>query len=511
MQIKKYIQPTAMLFVICMVAAFSCDTLDTPLENQEPEEQIDYTNSSDMILLLHGAYGELNFLQWETFPTTGVRGDDVNSAGDQDVLIETDAYNYDRNFWIYNSTWLNYYNDIFLFNGFISSFQLYKDNGADAALCDQYISEVKVMKAFELLQLTKIWGSAFVTDISMPSELPSEPLSSFDEAMQQISDMMDEAIPNLPAVRPNQRTDIEGGITRYTALAVKAMANLELKNYQIAAEASGEIIESGLFTLYEDYYNLFKIPGKLSDESLLELQYSDFGTGSGTNVRYTWQFFGPQNAAWTPAVDGVEGGWGFWEPTTKYIKFMLDRGEEERLVTSVIFTPDGIAEIESDPDYSSLPEYIGTTTQDGDEFGNSETYNFLSGKHYTPSAQLTPGRTLYGENNNFRIIRYSEILLIYAEAIVSGATPTTSYSADDAVNEVRGRVGMPVVSGVGLDEVLDEKFAELGMEWGIRFYDLVRHERTSELNVGDVTYEPSDRFLPYPLEQLSLLPQLSEE
>lgn len=511
MQTNKYFKYATMLLFSCMVVV-SCEFLDEPLENEQAEEQIDYTNTGDMIQLLYGAYGELNYLQWETFPTTGVRGDDVNAAGDQEPLIQTDLFNYDRNFWLYNDSWLNYYNDVFLYNGFIKSFQLYKDNGADATLTDQYISEVNVMKGFELLQLARNWGSIFVTDLSDPSGLGGEPLSTFDETMQQISDLMDEAIPHLPDLRPNQRTDIEGGITKYTALAVKAMANLELKNYQAVADATGEIINSGLFTLYEDYYNLFKIPGKLSDESLLELQYSDFGTASGTSVKYLWDFFGPPAASWTPAVEGVAGGWGFWEPSTKYIKFMLDRGEEERLVTTVLFTPDGISEIESDPEYATLPAYVSTTTQDGDEFLNSPRYLFLSGKHYTPSTQLTPGRTAYGENNNFRVIRYAEVLLMYAEALVNGASAPIGYNADDAVNEVRARVGMPALSGVGLDEVLDEKFAELGMEWGIRFYDLVRYDRTEELNYGDRTYEPeSDRFLPYPLPQQDLLPQLSED
>jgi hypothetical protein len=99
-----------------------------------------------------------------------------------------------------------------------------------------------------------------------------------------------------------------------------------LKNYQAVADATGEIISSGKFQLMADYYNLFKIPGKLANENLLELQYSDFGQSSGTRTRYLWDFFGP--SSWTPAVAGAGGGWGFWEPSTKYIKFMLDRGEQ---------------------------------------------------------------------------------------------------------------------------------------------------------------------------------------
>ena len=40
-----------------------------------------------------------------------------------------------------------------------------------------------------------------------------------------------------------------------------------------------DIIGSKKFKLYDDYYNLFKIPGKVCDESLFECQCTDFGLG----------------------------------------------------------------------------------------------------------------------------------------------------------------------------------------------------------------------------------------
>ncbi len=506
----KYYNRINKWLILTLLLAFvvSCDgLLDEPLQNEAIAEQTDYTKSENMILMLYGAYAEFNDLQWETFPVIAVRGDDVNAAGDQFPLIETDEFRYDRNFWMYNSGWLNLYSDVLRFHGAMEEIERYKEAGANPTEADQYIAEVKVMRAFEMLQLARLWGNILIPQSSQPGDLFEVPVSDFNTVMQHLSDEMDQAMTLLPSVRPNQRTDIPGGITRYTALAIKAMANLELKNYQAVADATEEIISSGLFSLEIDFYQLFKIPGKLSDENLLELQYSDFGTSSGTRTRYLWNFFGP--ASWTPAVAGAGGGWGFFEPSVKYIKFMLDRGEQSRLVTSVLFTPDGIAEIQSDPNYASLPAYVSNVTPDGDVFNNHPRYLFLSGKHYLPSVQLTPGRTDYGENSNFTCIRYAEVLLMHAEALVNGATGSVM-TADNAVNTVRARAGLSALGGVTLDEVMDEKYAELGMEWGIRFYDLVRHDRTSELNYDGRTYsEAEDRFLPYPLEQQEILPQLN--
>ncbi len=495
------------LVLIPVLAMVSCgDILDEPLQNEAIAEETDYSKSENMILMLYGAYAEFNVLQWETFPIISVRGDDVNAAGDQFPLQETDEFRYDRNFWMYNSSWLNLYSDILRFHGAMEEIDRYKEAGANASEADQYKAEIMVLRGFEMLQLVRLWGSIIIPESSQPGDLFDLPLADFNTVLTHISDQMDLAVPFLPSARPNQRTDVTGGVTRYTALAVKAMANLELKNYQEVADATGEIINDGLYELEPDYYQLFKIPGKLNNENMLEFQYSDFGTSSGTRTRYLWNFFGPSD--WTPAVAGAGGGWGFYEPTLKYIKFMLDRGEQTRIETSVLFTPEGIAEIQSDPSYATLPAFVTNSSQDGDVFNDHPRYNFLSGKHYTPSTQLTPGRTTYGENNNFTCIRYAEILLIHAEALVNGASSNV-ISSDDAVNQVRSRAGLADLSAVTLDNVLDEKYAELAMEWGNRFYDLVRHDRSDELNHEGRTYNAStDRFLPYPLEQQNILPQL---
>jgi starch-binding outer membrane protein, SusD/RagB family len=195
---------------------------------------------------------------------------------------------------------------------------------------------------------------------------------------------------------------------------------------------------------------------------------------------------------------------------------MLDRNETVRLETSVLFTNEGINIIKSDPAYATLPAWISNTTRDGDKIGKLDTNpnpraKFSSGKHYLPSNQLTPGRVDYGTNQNFICIRYAEILLMHAEALTQGATSTVM-SADQAVNAVRSRAGFTApVSGVTLDDVLDEKFAELAMEWGTRFYDVVRHNKISELNYEGRTYvEAEDRYVPYPLSQLDVLPQLRD-
>jgi hypothetical protein len=75
---------------------------------------------------------------------------------------------------------------------------------------------------------------------------------------------------------------------------------------------------------------------------------------------------------------------------------------------------------------------------------------------------------------------------------------------------VRARAGLTNLSGVTTQDVLDEKFAELAMEWGTRFYDMVRTENTSALSYGGRTFTMDKAYLPFPADQVAELPQLEE-
>lgn len=496
-------------FILVALLFFTAcnDKLDELPENRSFTEETDYTNSTDMILPLIGAYAEFQSRGWEEFPLISVRGDDVNAGGlgDQQDFAEADKFNYNKDYWMYNSLWQNYYGDIIKLHAAIEQIQLYKENGGDETLANQYIAEVKTLRAFLLFQLSRVWGNIFITTSSDPSDLLVANVASKDEVMQHISNQMDEAIAILPDMRPNQRTDIRGGVTKYTALAIKALANLELKNYQGVADATSKIINAGKFNLEPDFYELFKLDGKLNNENLLEFQYSDFGQGAGSTKSYLFAFFGPQG--WTPSVAGANSGWGFYEPSLKYIKFMLSRGETVRLETSVLFTNRGIDAIKADPAYATLPTWISNTTRDGDRINDYARALFASGKHYLPSNQLTPGRKDYGTNKNFTCIRYAEILLMHAEALTQGATGT-GMTADQAVNEVRLRAGLNSLSGVTTTQVMNEKFAELAMEWGTRYYDMIRLGLYTELSYDGRTFTEDKKYLPYPQAQVDKLPIL---
>lgn len=496
------------ILLLCLIFGFGAMSCSDKLEEREGQldtGDFDYTDASNMDQAVIGAYHEFATRGWEEPLLLGVRGDDVNAGGlgDQQPYADIDLFNYDKDYWMINSLWSVHYNDIINMNSAISQVLQFKEfaNEEEAARADQYIAEISVLRAYLHLNLARTWENIFIITSNQPDEELKQGVSSKAEVMQFISDEMDAAIALLPDARPNERTDIRGGVTKYTAYAIKALAHQEIENYQEVANAAGAIISSGKFSLYEDFYQLFKKPGELSNESLLELQFSDYGSETGNALYHLYAPFGPQN--WTPARENASAGWGFYEPSNKFIKFMIDRGEEVRLQTSVLFTDRGIQELEDEG--VVFPNFVSNTTPSGDVINDFARAKFSSGKHYLPSVQLTDERNNYGAGKNFIVIRYAEILLMYAEALKLGAN-ATSISADEAVNLVRSRAGMPALNGVTHQQVLDEKFAELAMEWGIRYYDMVRNDKLDELSYDGRSFSAGERYLPYPQAQLDALP-----
>ncbi len=86
---------------------------------------------------------------------------------------------------------------------------------------------------------------------------------------------------NCERKRPNEMEHF-GAVTAYTAELLAAKVRLEREEWSEAETLTSDIISSGKFSLYADYYELFKIKGKECDGSLFEVQCTDFGQSSAS-------------------------------------------------------------------------------------------------------------------------------------------------------------------------------------------------------------------------------------
>ncbi|MDR1369304.1 MAG: RagB/SusD family nutrient uptake outer membrane protein [Dysgonamonadaceae bacterium] len=246
---------------------------------------------------------------------------------------------------------------------------------------------------------------------------------------------------------------------------------LFMKEWQKAADAYAEVINSGTYRLMEDYGDLFTNQGSDNlPESLFEVQ-SVVGKSSSYIGISRWM---------TPRDVNGWGGWGFCVPTESLVD-EFETGDSRRPET-VMVEGDIIFGI---PYESSWSPYTGFNTKKyvfGPELGTEES------------------------DCNLKVIRYAEVLLGYAEAILNGASEKANITGLQALNQVRKRAGLPDISALSLAAIVHERRVELAME-GFRFFDLVRWGIAKEV-LGANFDTNHDEYMPIPLGETLINPNL---
>ncbi|SHF97972.1 Starch-binding associating with outer membrane [Mariniphaga anaerophila] len=341
----------------------------------------------------------------------------------------------------------------------------------------RYIAEVKFLRGFYYYGLVTVFGGVpVVTTTLSPDEKNSLTRGSIDEVKQQIYNDLQACIdePNMPTSASLPSAEF-GRVTKDIAYAFKARVHMFFDEYAPAKDAAWQVINSGTFGLQDDYQDLFNSyeDGYFSKESVFTIlrEYNPGYTGSSVVPQMN---IGRNNL----------GGWGGDCPTQD----LVDEYEvgDARLIHTVI--------------------------QDGDEFmkndGSIEVHNYTgydnntgyhSRKAYVPH-QRRPDGGLWQIDWTFYLIRYSDVLLTYAEALLE--TGGDKQEVANYINMVRRRAFLTTsrtddwayMRQIVIPEVTEQEFesnykvkasddlkaaikherrVELGME-GLRYYDLMR-------------------------------------
>lgn len=464
----------------------SCDFIDIEPENSVPEKNVDFTQLENMYQPVSGVYAKVRTggMHWVIWPLSIVRDDDVWSGriDDQTPLIDMGNFNYLNTFWGLREMWNQYYGIIRVANAALESLDSYAANiTEDNDMKDYraYCGEVKFLRAYAYYRLVQGFGAVTILRSNEQTDLTRSTVNAVNRYM--LEDLQ-YAIDNAPKLRPNEMAHF-GAVTAYSAEMLAAKIQLNQGNYSEVETLTDNIINSGKFELYTDFYNLFKIPGKVCNESLFESQCTDFGTGSGDMIDAD-QWFVFQG----PANDGNISGWGFIGIYKAFRDWAETRGESVRATTSFLLA--------------------GSTTPSGDVIRpllNPTQTDCWNGKAYTPQDQLTPGRTKYGSNNNIRVFRYADVLLMNAEAKVR-----LNKNGDTPLNLVRERAKMPKLTNATLDDILDERRMEFVCEWGERYNDLVRTGKAATI-LGPNGWTAEKTYYPIPYEHASNVLSLNNE
>lgn len=378
-----------------------------------------------------------------------------------------------------SSDWTAPYQMIFAANRIIEHAP---ETGSTANQIDRYVAEAHFFRAAAYYQLvTKYGGVPILTqtpqDINDP--ILYGPRASREEVMTQIYADLDHAASQLPL--PSQLTPAQyGRITRTAALGLKARAALYegtrakfhgendgTAHLTLAVDAAQAVIELGEHSLFkqgaEPYKALFDYAGEGASEHLWVKLYGYPDTQIATHnmpYQYAVNYAVTRNFLNLYLQDNGEPYVDEPELERSFNDYLI--GRDPRLTQTVLMR--GVQNYQ-------LGAYVPTI--DG----------FRARKWVRNDKESDQPSTL-----DYSLLRYAEVLLIYAEAQFELTGSISDEELNSTINLLRDRVGMPhltndFVSTHGLDmrtELRRERAVELALE-GQRYDDLIRWKEAERL------------------------------
>lgn len=355
----------------------------------------------------------------------------------------------------------------------------------------QIIAEARFLHAYYNFELLKWFGGiplkpdarfALGDELVIPRATEEEVYASIEsDLLLAIPDLAPQA-PQVGRITKGAAQALLGKVYLYHATA----GNGNPAKYAEAAAILDEVIGSNQFSLKQgsDYLNLFEESEENGTESVFEVQYTDvegaaFGCLQCSEGNVAVGFSGPRN------YDGplYTSGFSFNVPTAQ---------------AAVIFEDDDLRKEVTILDMSTFGPDNNATYGAG--YNNTGFFN----RKYIPRkrSDQAAGDLNLTNPNNYRAIRYADVLLMAAEAHNKAGNDGT---AQDYLNQVRERAygnDSHNTSAAGddlFDEILDERRLELFGE-GHRFFDLVRTNRAAGTIPG-FTANKNEVF-PIPIEEI---------
>lgn len=487
---------TYILLSIILLSSVSCSDTFSEVEPDGSNADNYFNSEEEYQKALIGAYDMLQATFWNTL-TSVVASDDYAAGGDSfnydqptlqnvnQMIHSPDDENQLRDIWGLMYAGLNRANYILEF----------KDK-TDFTGKEEIIAEAYFLRAYYTFELVKFFGRVPLKTeerdgvlriankrILTEDEFVMEHIKDIPTAYAAIAADLLEAIPNLPATQDRPYEATKGAAQALLGKVYLYHGTYDSTKFGDAATTLKQVISSGNYALTTgtDYTNLFEIEGENGVEAVFEIQYSSVMAASwnninGSNGTYFVKFCGPRSPYDDPVFDA---GWGFCLPSVELYD-LFDATDARREVT--------FYDLRNDQDRYS---------QGRDDTG-------LFNRKYMPRKEPSrAGSDPLNYDNNYRAIRYADVLLMAAEAEAqSGGSNAESY-----LNQVRARAygdnsqDYTASEGALLDAIYNERRKELAGE-GHRFFDLVRTDKATAA-IDGFTKDKNEVF-PIPLIELEL-------
>jgi len=425
-----------------------------------------YRTEADAIAAVNAAYAAVQF---QLSPAGHFRwfwGDimsedaEKGGSGDNDVatLFQLETFKGPTNTDLLEAEWGADYEAIYRANVVLEKVPPIE---MDAVLKARILAEAKFIRAWSFYNLVTMFGGVPLADhVLAPSEY-NMPRASADQVWDLIEQDLTEATADLWKRSEYAASDL-GRVTKGSAQALLAKTYLWREKWPEAKAAAEAVVTSNEYVLVANYADIFPLYGENNSESVFEIQYMN---ASGGN----WGKNNANEGSFTNVFTRARGqfaGYGFNIPTQDFVDEFFKEGFEDPRLASTVFR-------------------IGDEMGDRGVFTIDATggspFIYYSKKYFNNKSEDAP----FGDPNpnggtNDRVIRYSDVLLMHAEAAYHVGDESAARSS---LNQVRARVNIPDISFSGpalLEAIYRERRLELGLE-AHRFFDLVRTGRAPQV------------------------------
>ena len=486
---KKTIIILIYLAVLSLCTSCSEDRLEIPQKGVIAMESF-YQTEEDAASAIINVYQTGAFCvnlggAWEAFVLGPVYFTFSNWPSD-DISYDSEINEYRQNFTADNtvvtSMYMGFYRLIYACNLVTDHFEYGMTSNID-----RYLSEARVFRAWAHMNLAMYWGTPPLVDhVLTGADRPGN--TPHDELMEWCINELRESAPYLPSKSGLDDSANAIRLTKEAALAFLGKAQVFNKDFAGAKETLAQVINSGKYALMpgEEIADLFHRAGDGCREKVFEFNFVD---NPGANIglaglyhffKNTSYFIRTSEFASRPTTFVYGEGWGGVTPTGKFARaFMANDGDSFRRKAWMLTYDEFLYE---------LP-YASDVAEDGHELSLEEkktdtsrgifptSLGLYGSEGYFPYKILARNTDLIANDSNncddnTIIMRYAEVLLLYAEACAMvGDTDGTGLKA---LNDIQNRAGSAHVStSLTMDEVKSEKRFEMWLE-GMRFIDLVR-------------------------------------
>lgn len=499
MYLRKYISLLLGVFIL-VITSVSCrkGVLDLTDPNNIAEDDFWVTERDAMMGLagIFDAYQEQH-LMGSFYREFDHITDNATTVQDTKrwLQFETDAQNPSVD--LVSRFWVRYYTIISRANRVIDRVAKMPEAALQESARKRIIAEAKFLRAYAYYDLTAIWGNVpFYTTSNEAFTTPKAATEKPEIYAGIITELRDEVIAALPETIS---TGELGRISKGAARALLGKFYLTDKQYSQAATILKEVIDSKLYTLYPDFGKLFSVEGEFSSESLFEINFSNRTLDAGENfsVRIDTNLAPTQPS-------------GHWAPIPNLVNSFLCK-DGKPISDNALYGTKSSLYIAATPYLNRDPRLRASifTSADVTSAGKkiwswANNNSFAVKKYATFTAEQFPD----GGPQNYYVIRYADVLLMYAEAQNEAMGPDATVQA--AINMVRRRVAMPDVpatlSQTSMRQYIrDERRWEFAFEHQ-RFFDLKRWGILGPVTAAALTKkkysEPRINNWPYPLAEM---------